>query len=71
MTAGLAPLLGQAAALGIDPGRILRADPVEAPLLVAALEHAAKLLAERDEALAKCVVAELAAAVKRGSKRRA
>ena len=70
VTAGLAPLLGQAAALGVDPGRILRADPVEAPLLVAALEHAAKLHRDRDEALAKTVVAELAAAQKRGSKKR-
>ena len=70
MTAGLAPLLGQAAALGIDPGRILRADPIEAPLLVAALEHAARMHRERDEALAKRIIAELAAAMKRGGKRK-
>ena len=63
-------MLGQAAALGIDPGRILRADPVERPLLVAAFEHAAKLQSDRDEALAKRVMAELAAAMKRGSKRK-
>ena len=70
MTAGLAPVLGQAAALGIDPGQLLRADPVELPLLTAALEYAAKMHNERDEALAKRVVAELAAAMKRGGKRR-
>ena len=69
MTAGLAPALGQAAALGIDPGRLLRADPVERPLLEAALEHAARFVQQRDEALAKRVVAELAAAMKRGNKR--
>ena len=70
MTAGLAPVLGQAAALGIDPGLLLRADPVERPLLIAALEHAAKMHNERDEALAKRIVSELAAAMKRGGKRR-
>ena len=70
MTAGLAPMLGQAAALGIDPGRILRADPVEAPLLMAALEHAANLQNDRDEALAKRIISELAAAMKRGGKRK-
>ena len=72
MTAGLelAPMLGQAAALGVDPGQILRADPIERPLLIGALEHASKLQNSRDEALAKRIVAELAAAMKRGSKRR-
>ena len=70
MTAGLAPALGLAAALGIDPGRLLRADEVERPLLEAALEHAAKFVQDRDEALAKRIVGELAAAMKRGSKRR-
>lgn len=69
MTAGLAPTLGLAAALGFDPGRFLRADPVERPLLEAALEHAAKFARDRDEALAKRVVAELAAAMKRGAKK--
>jgi hypothetical protein len=69
VTAELAPALGQAAALGLDPCRLLRADPVERPLLEAALEHAARFHAQRDEALAKRVVAELAAAVKRGAKR--
>ena len=72
MTAGLelAPLLGQAAALGFEPGRLLRADPVERPLLEAALEHAAKLQNDRDDALAKRIVSELALAMKRGSKRK-
>ena len=69
MTAGLAESLGQAAALGIDPGRLLRADAVERPLLIAALEHAAKTQANRDEALARRVVSELAAAMKRGGRR--
>jgi hypothetical protein len=68
VTAGLAPVLGQAAALGIDPGRILRADRVELPLLVAALEHAAEVHRQRDEALAKRIIAELAAAMKRGKR---
>lgn len=70
MTPELATELGLAAALGFDPSRFLRADPVERPLLEAALEHAARYHAQRDEALAKRVVAELAAAQKRGMKRR-
>jgi hypothetical protein len=69
MSAELAPVLGQAAALGFDPCRLLRADPVERPLLEAALGHAAKTRAELDEALAKRVVAELAAAMKRGGRK--
>lgn len=69
MTPELAVTLGHAAALGFDPGRLLRADPVERPLLEAALEHAARFVHARDEALAKRVVAELAAAMKRGAKR--
>jgi hypothetical protein len=73
VTAGLARELGYAAALGFDPRGILRADPVERPLLVAALEHAARFERERDEArieaLAKRIVAELAAAMKRGGRK--
>ena len=70
MTAELVVVLGQAAALGIDPSRLLRADPVEAPLLTRALEHAAKMHADRDEALAKRIIGELSLAMKRGSKRK-
>lgn len=70
MTAGLDELLGHAAALGVDPGGILRADPVERSLLVRAMEHAARWQADRDDALAKRVVSELAAAQRRGSRRR-
>jgi hypothetical protein len=69
VTPELAATLGLAAALGFDPSRFLRADPVERPILEAALEHAARYARERDEALAKRVVAELAAAVKRGAKK--
>jgi hypothetical protein len=69
MIAGNAPALGQAAAFGIDPGWFLRADPVECRLLEAALEHAIRARAELDEALAKRVVAELAAAMKRGARK--
>lgn len=67
--AELAPALGQAAALGFDPGRLLRADPIERPLLEAAIEHAARFFAQRDEALAKRIVGELAAAMKRGGRK--
>lgn len=70
MTPELASTLGLAAALGFDPSRFLRADPVERPILEAALEHAARYHRQRDEALAQRVVAELATAVKRGAKRR-
>jgi hypothetical protein len=59
-------VLGQAAALGIDPAGLLRADPVERPLLIAALAHAAHWQADRDRALARQVVYELAQALKRG-----
>jgi hypothetical protein len=70
VTPELASTLGLAAALGFDPCRFLRADPVERPILAAALEHAARYHRERDEALARLVVAELAGAVKRGSRRK-
>ena len=69
MTAELVVVLGRAAALGIDPSRLLRADPVEAPLLARALEHAAKMQGDRDEALAKRIIAELASAMKRGGRK--
>lgn len=58
-------LLGTAAALGIPPTALLRADPVELPLLTGALEHAAKLQEDRDQALARRIIHELAQALKR------
>jgi len=61
----LTRLLGHAAALGLQPGALLRADPVELPLLTAALEHAARWQAERDKALARLIIHELAQALKR------
>jgi hypothetical protein len=70
MIAEQAPLLGLAAALGFEPSRFLRADPVERPLLEAALEHAAQWARKRDEALASLVVDKLAAAQRRGMRRR-
>lgn len=58
-------LLGTAAALGIPPTALLRADPTELPLLTAALEHAARWQSERDKALARMIISELAQALKR------
>ena len=58
-------LLGHAAALGIAPAHVLRADPVELPLMVAALEHAANYHAERDKRLAVLIINELGRALKR------
>lgn len=59
-------LLGLAAALGIPPTALLRADPVELPLLVEAMEHAVKWHQERDRMLARTVISEYAQALKRG-----
>lgn len=61
-------VLGQAAALGIAPGALLRADTAERPLLLAALEHAATYQLERDQRLARLVINELAEATKRGKR---
>jgi len=61
----LTRLLGHAAALGIPPASILRADPLELPLLVGAMEHAARWHADRDKALARLIINELAQALKR------
>ena len=73
MTGDLETELGLAAALGFDATRFLRADPVERPILVAALAHAARFRRERDEALVKAlaqaVVAEISRAMKRGGRR--
>lgn len=59
-------LLGHAAALGIAPATVLRADQAELPLLVAALDHAAEWQADRDQQLARLIIHELAQAWKRG-----
>ncbi len=58
-------LLGTAAALGIPPGTILRADRQELPLLAGALEHAARFQQDRDKGLARLIISELAQALKR------
>jgi hypothetical protein len=58
-------VLGRAAALGLPPSGLLRADPVERPLLLACLHHAAEWQAQRDRALARLIVNELALALKR------
>jgi hypothetical protein len=60
--------LGQAAALGIDPSRVLRADPYELAVLVAAFDHAADFARQRDDALARRVINELGEALKRGKR---
>jgi hypothetical protein len=58
--------LGQAAALGISPNTVLRADPLERELLMEATKHAHEYSEQRDRALARLVVSELADALKRG-----
>jgi len=58
-------MLGHAAALGIAPATVLRADPAELPLMVAALEHAAEWQLERDKRLAVLIINELGRALKR------
>lgn len=57
--------LGASATLGIDPTRALRADPVELQTLVLVSRHAADYQAQRDRSLARAIVAELAASLKR------
>jgi len=58
-------MLGHAAALGVTPASVLRADPIELALTVAALEHAAERELERDRRLARLVITELAQALKK------
>jgi hypothetical protein len=69
VTPELAQTLGLAAALGFDPSRLLRADPIERPLLEAALEHAARFARERDEALAAQIVNRVVDAWNRGQRK--
>lgn len=52
--------------LGIDPSRVLRADPYEFAVLVEAARRAAEFAQKRDLALARTVVNELGQAMKRG-----
>lgn len=61
--------LGQAAALGVDPSRVLRADATELAVLVAVTERAATFARQRDDALARRMVYELAEALKRGKRK--
>jgi hypothetical protein len=61
-------LLGQAAALGVDPSRLLRADDVERALLLESVREAHRYAEQRDRALARMIISELAEAVKRGRK---
>ena len=51
--------------LGIDPSRLLRADEVERDLLLAAIGHAHAYTEQRDRALARLIINELAQAMKR------
>ena len=59
-------LLGAAAALGIPPSTLLRADAVELDVLVAAVREAHAYLERRDENFARRIVNEYAEAQKRG-----
>lgn len=63
---GALKLLGAAATYGIDPSRILRADPVERELLLAIIREAHQHADNRDQRLARLVVSELSQALKRG-----
>ena len=56
--------------MGIDPTRVLRADPYELEALVAATKYAHEYHENRDRALARLVVRELADAQKRGRRGR-
>ena len=58
-------LLGHAAALGIAPAQLLRADPVEWSVTVAALDRAAEWQHERDKNLATMIINEYGRALKR------
>jgi hypothetical protein len=59
-------LLGTAAALGLSPVDLLRADPAEREVLLAALPYAREFAEARDEALARRIVNDLAESMKRG-----
>jgi hypothetical protein len=58
--------LGQAAVLGFDPSRLLRADPVERDVLLRAVGHAHDYVEFRDRWLAHQIIVELSQAMKRG-----
>jgi hypothetical protein len=59
-------VLGQAAALGISPSALLRADDVERDLLLRAVHEAHRYHEQRDRALARMIISELAEAMRRG-----
>jgi len=58
-------VLGQAAAVGIPPNLLLRADPIERELLLNAMRTAAEWQQTRDLNLARTVINEYAQALKR------
>ena len=57
--------IGSAALYGFAPRDVVRADPLELELYVAAAEYAVKHQADRDAALARAIVGELARSLKR------
>lgn len=59
-------VLGVSATVGVDPVAVLYADPIERELLLDVIESAARRQMERDEALARRIIAALAEALKRG-----
>jgi hypothetical protein len=61
--------LAIAASVGIDPVAISRADPVLRALLIDVAEAGVRRQAERDEALARRIIAALADSLKRGRNR--
>jgi hypothetical protein len=58
--------LAVAATVGIDPVAVQRADPIERELMLAVIDGAVRRQEERDEALARRIIAALAEAIKRG-----
>lgn len=59
-------MIGVGIALGLDPGLYLRADPVERAALTRALDAAGRYREKLDRRLAQMIIAELAAALKKG-----
>jgi hypothetical protein len=62
--------LGHAAAVGVDPFRVLRASPDELDAITHAVRHAHDYHEARDAALARLIVHEYAEAMKRGRRGR-
>ena len=57
--------LGIAATYGVSPASLLRADAYERDLLIQAVNHAREEQDRRDQNLARMIVSEYAAAMKR------